>query len=225
MSRPRFRYSAWDGSQRGFEVDALDILERLTDDLVYHGDINSALRQMLQEGFDDRNGERVAGLREMLEQLREARQERLDKYDLGGVYDDIANELRELVDTERQALDDLVEEAHESGDERRQELTDEVATERNMHLDMLPPDLAGQVRSLQQYDFTSSEASERFDELVEKLRQQLMQSYFEQMSGAMENITPEDMARMKDMLADLNQMLEQRANGEEPDFDRFMENY
>ena len=225
MPRPRFRYSAWDGTQRGFEVDALDVLERLTDDLVYHGDINSALRQMLQEGFDDRNGERISGLREMLEQLREARQERLDRYDLGGVYDDIANELRELVDTERQALDDLVEEARESGDARRQELTDEVATERNMHLDMLPPDLAGQVRSLQQYDFTSSEASERFDELVEKLRQQLMQSYFEQMSGAMENITPEDMARMKDMLADLNHMLEQRAAGEEPDFDRFMENY
>ena len=30
---------------------------------------------------------------------------------------------------------------------------------------------------------------------------------------------------MKDMLADLNHMLEQRAHGEEPDFDRFMERY
>jgi uncharacterized protein with von Willebrand factor type A (vWA) domain len=225
MARPRFRYSAWDGTQRGFEVDALDVFERLTDDLVYHGDINSALRQMLQDGFDDRNGERIAGLREMLEQLREARQERLDRYDLGGVYDDIARELHEVVDTERQALDDLVQEAREAGDPRRQELTDEVAAERNLHLDMLPPDLAGQVRSLQQYEFTSSEASERFDELVEKLRSQLMQSYFEQMSGAMQNIGPEEMGRIKDMLADLNRMLEQRARGEEPDFEQFMANH
>ena len=41
----------------------------------------------------------------------------------------------------------------------------------------------------------------------------------------MQNMSPEDMARMKDMLAELNQMLEQRARGEEPDFDGFMERY
>jgi uncharacterized protein with von Willebrand factor type A (vWA) domain len=41
----------------------------------------------------------------------------------------------------------------------------------------------------------------------------------------MQNLSPEDMARMKDMLAELNQMLEQRARGEEPDFDGFMERH
>ncbi|HEY4376449.1 MAG TPA: hypothetical protein VGM93_04795, partial [Acidimicrobiales bacterium] len=223
MAGPRFRYSAWDGTQRGFDLDAFDLLERLTDDLLYHGDLNAALRRMLQQGFEDRNGERIEGLREVMEKLREARQERLEQYDLGGVYDDIARELREVVETERGALDELVNEARESGDARRQELTEQVGTERNMHLDMLPPDLAGQMKSLQQYDFTSSEARERFDELVERLREQLMNSYFEQMSGSMQNVSPEDMARMKDMLADLNQMLEERAAGDEPDFDQFME--
>ena len=59
--------------------------------------------------------------------------------------------------------------------------------------------------------------------LVEKLREQLMQQYVDQMSGAVENMTPEDMARMKDMFAELNNMLEQRQRGEEPDFDGFME--
>ena len=59
-----------------------------------------------------------------------------------------------------------------------------------MQLDMLPPDLAGQVRDLQQYDFTSPEARQRFEELLDKLRQQLMQSYFNQMAGAMSNVTP-----------------------------------
>ena len=52
-----------------------------------------------------------------------------------------------------------------------------------------------------------------------------MQQYVDQMSGAVENMTPEDMARMKDMFAELNQMLEQRARGEEPDFDGFMERF
>ena len=94
-----------------------------------------------------------------------------------------------------------------------------------MELDMLPPDLAGQVKSLEEYDFASAEAQERFEALMEKLREQLMQQFVNQMSGAMENISPEDMARMKDMLAELNHMLEQRERGEEPDFDGFMERF
>ncbi len=94
-----------------------------------------------------------------------------------------------------------------------------------MQLEMLPPDLAGMVRELQHYDFASAEAQQRFDELVEKLRQQVLDSYVNRMTGAVESMTPEDMARMKDMMAELNQMLEQRARGEEPDFDGFMERY
>ena len=103
-------------------------MAELNDDLLYHGDINAALRRMMQSGFDV-DGERVQGLREMLEQLREQRQERLDNFDLGGVYDEVAQELKDVVDTERQSLDDLATEARESGDQRRQEITDEVALE------------------------------------------------------------------------------------------------
>ncbi len=225
MARPRFRYSPWDGTQRPFELDAFDLMEELTDDLLYHGDVNASLRRMLQNGFEDRNGERIQGLRELLDRIRREREERLDRFDLGGVYDDIARELREVVDEEQAALDELADEARRSGDGRRQELTDEVVSERRMHLDMLPPDLAGQVRSLEQYDFTSSDARERFEELIDRLRQQLMQQAVDQMAGAMSDISPEEMGRMKDMLAELNQMLEARARGEEPDFDGFMDRY
>ncbi len=220
-----FRYSRWDGSQVGFEVDAEDVFAEITDDLLYHGDLNAALRRMLQSGFRDRNGDQVQGIREMLEKLRRKRRDELERYDLGGVYDDIAQELREVVEMERQGLDELGREAAESGDARRQEITDQVVQEKNTELDLLPPDLAGQVRELQNYEFTSSEAREKFDELTDRLRQQLMQSYFNQMAGAMSNVSPEDMARMKDMLSELNQMLEQRAAGQEPDFDGFMERH
>ena len=225
MNARRFRYSPWDGTQVGFELDASDVMSQLTDDLLYHGDLNAALRRMLQEGFEDRNGERIQGLREMLEKLRAERQERLDRFDLGGVFDEIAKELREVVEQERAALDDFAREATESGDDRRADLTNQVAAERNMQLEMLPNDLAGQVKSLQNYDFTSSEAQDRFDQLVDRLREQLMQQAVDQMTGEMGAMTPEDMARMKDMLAGLNEMLAQRAAGEEPDFGAFMEEF
>ncbi|MGH9122104.1 MAG: hypothetical protein ACRDYC_09200, partial [Acidimicrobiales bacterium] len=200
----RFRYSRWDGTQVGFELDADDVLSEITDDLLYHGDLNAALRRMMQSGFRDRNGERVQGMRQLMEQLRKRRREELERYDLGGVYDDIAEQLREVIDMERAGIDQLVEEARQSGDQRRQEVTEGVAEERRMELDLVPPDLAGQVRALQDYEFTSSEAREKFDELMDKLRQQLLQSHFNQMSGAMQSTTPEDMQAMKDMFNALN---------------------
>jgi uncharacterized protein with von Willebrand factor type A (vWA) domain len=224
---PRFQYSRWDGTQVGFDFDADDVLSEITDDLLYHGDLNAALRRMLQSGFRDRSGERAAGIRELLERLRRRRRDQLEKYDLGGVYDDIAQQLREVVDMERAGIDDLVQEARESGDQRRQEITDEVAAERRMQLDLLPPDLASQVRELQNYEFTSSEARERFDELMDQLRQQLMQSYFNQMAGAMSDVSPEHLQRMKDMFNELNQMLEMREQGQDTTaaFDQFMERF
>ena len=48
---------------------------------------------------------------------------------------------------------------------------------------------------------------------MDKLRQQLMQSYFNQMAGAMSDVSPEQMQRMKDMFNALNQLLEMREAG------------
>ena len=221
----RFTYSRWDGTQVGFELDADSVLSEITDDLLYHGDLNNALRRMMQSGFRDRNGERLQGLREMMEKLRRRRSDLLEQHNLGGVYDDIAQELRDIIDQERQALDDHVREARDSGDPRRQELAESTAGEHHMELDMLPPDLAGQVRELQQYEFTSQAASQRFEALLDQLRQQLMQRYVNQMASGMENITPEQMQRLKDMLAGLNEMLERRERDEDPGFDEFMERF
>ena len=92
---------------------------------------------------------------------------------------------------------------------------------------MLPPDLAGMVQELQQYEFTSSEAREKFDELMDQLRQEMAQSYFNQMSGAMQEMSPEAMQRMKDMLNDLNDLLAMKEAGQDtqPAFEQFMERY
>ncbi len=223
----RFRYSRWDGTQVGFDFDADDVFAELTDDLLFHGDLNQALQRLLQRGFQDRNGERIAGMREMLERVRQRRRELLDRHELGGPFEDMAERLREIVEQERAAIDDLVDRARESGDQRRAEITDEVASERRMALDLLPPDLAGQVQSLQEYEWTSSEAREAFDQLMDELRSQLMESYFNQMSSAMSDMSPESLQRIKDMFNELNRMLETRAAGGDTDrmFQEFMDRF
>ena len=221
----RFEYSRWDGTQTGFEFDADAAFDELTDELLYHGDVNAALRRMMQEGLTDRNGEQMQGLRELLEQLRAERQQRLENSDLGGVYDEIKAQLDDIIDEERHAIDNARRDAENSGDERRAQNAQAAADERNMRLDLMPDDLAGKVRELDSYNFESKEAKQRFDQLMEQLKEQLMQQMVDQMSGAMENMTPEDMARMKDMMAALNEMLEKHQRGEDPGFEQFMEDY
>ncbi len=221
----RFTYSRWDGSQKGFDLDADALFDELNDDLLYHGDINSALRRLMQQGMNDRNGERMQGLRELMDKLRKERQDRLDRSDLGGVYQEIADELNDIVDEERHAIDNATTEAANSGDERRAEAAKNSAADRNFRLDMLPNDLAGKVRELSAYDFESAEAAQRFEQLMDKLREQLMQQMVDQMSSAVQNMSPEDMARMKDMMAALNEMIERQQRGEDPQFEQFMERF
>jgi len=221
----RFTYSRWDGTQKGFEVDAESILESITDDLLYHGDVNSALRRMMQEGMQDRNGDRIAGMREMMEKIRDRREELLSNSDLGGVYSEIAEALNGIIDEERHQLDKNVADAEASGDERRTDTAKQSAAEHHMELEMMPPDLASRVKSLQQYDFQSSDAAQRFEELMDKLREQLMQQYVDQISGDMQNMTAEDMQRTKDMMAALNDMLDKREQGKDPGFLEFMEEF
>ena len=143
-SGQRFSYSRWDGTQVGFDIDAESIFEEITDDLLYHGDLNAALRRMMQQGFRDRDGKQLQGLRDVLERLRRRRRDELEKHDLGGVYDDIARELREVVDTERQELDRQIEEARAVG--RRaagRRPPGRPWASATSQLDMLPNDLAG----------------------------------------------------------------------------------
>jgi uncharacterized protein with von Willebrand factor type A (vWA) domain len=92
-------------------------------------------------------------------------------------------------------------------------------------LDQLPPEPAGQIEQLSDYDFMDAEAREKFQELLQMLQQQVMQSYFQGMQQAIQNMSPEDLARMREMVRELNQMLRDRAEGKEPDFDSFMQKY
>ena len=221
----RFTYSAWDGTQTGFEFDADAAFDRLTDELLYHGDVNAALRRIMQEGMQDQDGHHLQGLRELLNQLREERKDRLANSDLGGVYDEINDAINDILDEERHAIDNALRDAQNSGDQRRSENAEAAAQDRNMRLDLMPNDLAGKVRELDSYNFESAEAKQRFERLMQQLKEQLMQQMVDQMSGAMQDMTPADMARMKDMMAALNEMLEKHRRGDDPGFEEFMEEF
>ena len=219
----RFTYSRWDGTQQIPDLDADALLRAMGDELIEHGDPNAALRRMLHQGMEV-DGTRLEGIREMLRKLRERRQERLEQHDLGGVYDEISEALDEVVATERASLDELSEAQGDDG--RRREVESEAIEDRRSVLDLLDHEnLAGRVRALGQYEFTSAEAARRFEELVDQLREHLMQQAVDQMVGDVGRMTSEDMLRMKDMLAGLNRMFEQRQVGEEPDFDEFMKSF
>ena len=223
----RFDYRRWDGSQDSLIDDTDSVLAQLTDDLLANGDLHEALQRILNRGWETPDGERVQGLRELLDELRLEREEQLDRGDLGGAYREVAEELQEVLAEERTGIEQLQADAQASGDQRRQEVTDEVAAERRMQLDLLPSDLAGTVRGLQNYEFVSSEARQHFEELMEKLRQEVAKTYFDQMSEALSNPDPEQLAHMREGFDALNRMIEQREAGEpiDPSFESFMEKF
>ncbi len=223
----RYDYSRWDGSQSfaGFEPD--DLLAELTDDLLSGGDLDDALRRLLRNGLRTASGDQVTGLREMLEALRRRRAELLRQGDPDGRLARLGERLDEVVAEERAAIDDLEGEAVGSGDDRRAEVTRDVAAERRIALELLPGDVAGRVQSLQQYEFVSSEARGKFEALVEELRQEVADAYFQGMSDGLRSTDPAQMARIRDALDAVNRMLEQRERGEplDPSFEEFMSRF
>ena len=69
------------------------------------------------------------------------------------------------------------------------------------------------------------EAAAKFQELMEMLKKAMMDSFFKDLYSQIANMSPEDMARMKEMISDLNEMLSEKMAGGEPDFNGFMQKY
>ncbi len=221
----RFVYSRWDGSQRGFDVDADVLMEQITDEVIHHGDVEAALRRIMERGLQTPDGRQMPGLSELRDRIRNRREEIAESGELDGSLAEAARELADILDEERHAIENARDDALRSGDERRAENANAAADERQMRLDLLPDDLAGRMQSLQSYNFESAEASRRFDELSERLRSEMMQQVVDRVSEGMESVTPEDVQRTKEMLAALNEMIAKRDQGEDPGFEKFMDEY
>ena len=95
----RYRYTRWDGSQDVADLDPDEVLAGLTDDLMNFGDLQHALRNLMQRGMRSPDGARTQGLRDLLQKLRQQRRQALDRFDLGSVFDDIQRQIDEIVDS------------------------------------------------------------------------------------------------------------------------------
>jgi len=130
-----YRYYEWDGTQEIPPLDADDVLESLTDDLMNFGDLQHALRNLLQRGMRNPLGQRLQGLRDLLQQLRQQRRQTLDRYDLSSVFEDIRRRLDEILEMEKATLDRRLGEARrqlgeEAGQPRHSERSEESGPSR-----------------------------------------------------------------------------------------------
>jgi uncharacterized protein with von Willebrand factor type A (vWA) domain len=227
----RFRYSRWDGTQRLPDLAADEILDALSDDLMAEGDLADALRRLFQRGLrparagTDQEG--VAGLRELLARLAQRRRELLDRYQLGDVLSDVRQELDEIVAGERRGIERRLAEmeTQPADDNELRRMVTDMAARREAALDALPPDAGGRIRGLQEYEFLEPSARERFEALLERLRKQMLDTYFQGLSQQIKGMTPESLAANREMVRDLNRLLQERLEGRDPDVSEFLANH
>jgi uncharacterized protein with von Willebrand factor type A (vWA) domain len=187
--------------------DARGALDELGDAVLDGTDPSSALRDLLRRGVAGRRG-----LDDLLRRVRERQQEIRSRGRLDGVLE----QARALLDTA-------------VGQERAELFPDpsDEARLREDELDALPSDTAQAIRRLADYNWRSAAARETFEKLKDLLRNEVLDSQFRGMRDVLQSPDPQSMQRVKDMLADLNQMLEADARGEhtQADFDRFMDRH
>src|SRR5215470_2675999 len=206
------RYSRWDGTQAVPDLDADELLSAMSDDLLAEGDLMNALRRLFQRGARDPQGGRMPGLQDLLKRLQQERKQRLEQYDLSSVLDDLKKKLEEIRNIEKEAIEREVP----SGAKQEQKMN---------ALEQLPKDPAGQIKAMQSYPFHSPEAKQKFDELMKSLQEQMLKPFMQGMQQGLQNLTADDLRRMREMMRDLNKMLRERAEGGEPDFQAFKDKW
>jgi uncharacterized protein with von Willebrand factor type A (vWA) domain len=222
-----WKYRRWDGSQESVDLSGKAILDQLSDDLTYHGDLDAALRAMMTEGFVEDDGSSISGLRDLLEQLRAARRAELDRHDPDGVVEAIAAELDEVLAEEHRSLDALERAATGSADEARRATSLGELASRRQELDLAPEDLAGQLAALARYSFTSSVAHDRFEALLASLRHDLIQGALDSAAAFAASSSAGERERLAAMLGALNTMIDQAGAGLalDPSFQAFMDRF
>src|SRR3954471_17800481 len=204
MADHRFRYGAWRGGPDPLAppYDLRQVLDEVGQDVLAGGSLREALRDLMRRGFDGQRG--LDDLRNRVRRMRRAAERR------GG--------LRGTPDQGRGGLD--------HGPAAEQEtwagMDGDAARLAEMELATIPDDTAGAVRALDSYDWQSPEAQAMFEAIRQMLQREVLDAQFAGMKRFLEQGDPEAMQAVKDMLADLNQLLAAHARGEDTD-DQFRE--
>ncbi len=209
------------------DLDIEELLAHLADDFMESGDLDEAMDRLLREGYVNDEGERIEGLRELLEQTRRRRRELEQQADPEGEMQRYRDWLNDIEAIEGRELDQLLDEAETSGDERRQEVTRDLVDQKKMQRELMSNRLAERLGEYRNYDFVSSEAREEFEEMMSELERDVLDTYFQQSKEFMGRPDPEELARMREMMDALSTMIEQDRRGEEidPSFESFMEKF
>jgi uncharacterized protein with von Willebrand factor type A (vWA) domain len=206
VSAAAYRYGSWSGGRDPLEppYDVAAALDEIGEAVLDGASARQALRDLLRRGTDGLHG--LDDLRrQVAKRQRQARQR--------GRLDGTLQQVRELLESALEA-------------ERRELFPDpsDDARMRELELDTLPADTARAVQALKPYDWRSEQARAAFEAIDDLLRREVLDSQFAGMKDALENASPEAMQAVKDMLADLNAMLEADARGKHTQeaFDDFM---
>lgn len=223
----RHRFSLWDGSQNP-AVAADDVLGAMVDDLMEYGDLRWAMRNLLSRGMELPQGQRQ-GLRDMLKDLREQKRSHLDRFNLSSVFKDIEKKLDEILDLESNTIDEWLKN-DESSVEFSDQVVRQIAEKNREQLDSLPENAAGKMQKLESYEFLNPDAQRQYLELLNQLRKAMTQTFFNDIEKMVNNLSQGDIARMKDMMRALNEMLSKKAQGVDADilqslFEKFMDEF
>ncbi|HEV2953733.1 MAG TPA: VWA domain-containing protein [Candidatus Dormibacteraeota bacterium] len=210
-----FLYSRWDGTQMPDSLDADDILDAMSEELLAGGDLASGLQRLYRWGTPQ-----LPGLEQMVRRLREQRDQELARHNLDTVIKDLEARVGEVIDTERAGIEQRLAEPLDPAARR---LFERLASQRRAQLDQLPESLAGQIKQLRDYEFLDQGARSKFERLLADLQAEMLDRTFQGLKASIKNTGPQDLGRTRNMVRQLNKLLEQRARGEATDFAAFKE--
>ena len=203
------RYSRWHGGPDPLAApyDLGNAVDEIGDSVLAGSGVREALRELLRRGTEGRRG---------LDQLRRSVRDRLRKARSAGRMDGTLQQVRELLDEALAA-------------ERRELFPDpdDGARLAEAELDALPDDTAGAVRALKDYPWRSDAGRAAYERIQDLLRREVLDSSFASMKSALENATEQDMQSVKDMVADLSQLVDAHNRGEDTEqrFRDFMDRH
>ena len=206
MTRSGYRYGAWSGGRDPLEppYDVASALDEIGERVLAGESPRQALRELLRKGADG-----MRGLDDLRRKVAKAQREARNRGQLDGTLQEVKALLEQAVELEKSALFPDPSDA---------------ARMAELELETLPRDTARAVQALKPYEWRSPEARAAYEQIEDLLRREVLDSQFKGMKQALEGATPQDMAKVKDMLADLNAMLAADAKGQhtQEQFEQFM---
>ncbi len=227
---PGYRYSQWDNSQSSDSPNFEELFDALSDEVLQYGDFSRALRHFLQRGFSSQSGQQLGGVQDMLRQLRQQRRDLLGQHNLDSLYEDIKQRLDDLLQKERNSIQDRLQRGAPDGatdnvDAALQDLYERMARKNLEKLDNLSSTVPEAIEELKEYEFLDPEAGAAYQELLQMLQKSVLDSFFRNLTQRLQQVTPQDLQEMQDMVGALNDLLQERQRGGNPKFGEFMQEF